>query len=248
MFIKPEPGKAPDSAPKAGDQLASEITDEDGNVLYRAIYDLSAAPATDETPGISLRPSLVREEWPDAAFKAAQAEEAPVEAPDAKTVLDAVRLGWDIIKDNRAVTDIEGASTAILNPKNMNPFDYTGAREGQSSSYYWSGYNWPIKSWKAFEIWLRISGAYGAKAPPDIPPGEYIPSLYVDFPHSPWAGFGLTMNARASVMKPWNAGPAGHVVAQCDIVATVTVSSIVDPSRPQGFKFVANGRSGFRRK
>lgn len=234
--------------PKPGDKMASEVQDENGNVLYRGIYELSETAAPKGVAAMALKSDLVEEEWPDDTFKASmtmQAEEAGV---DAKAAVDAVRLGWDIIKDNRAITDIKGASTAILNPKNMNPFDYTGAREGVSPQFYWWGYNWPFKDWKSFEIWLRISGAYGAKAPKDIPPGEYIPSLYVDFPKSPWAGFGLTMNANASIMPPWNAGPANNCIAQCDIVATVTVSSIVDPSRPQPFKFVANGHNGFRRK
>ena len=261
-------------APQPGQQMAFEMQDEAGKVLHREIYDIAETDPPEGMLGRALSTTLAEVEWPDPDFRAAQimdtvpqgaeevvpqgAEEVvpqgAEEAVDPKLLaeagkigVEAAKLGWDIIKSNRAVTDLKGASTSLLNPGNMNPFDYTGAREGSSPHYYWSGYNWPIKTWKAFEVWLKVSGAYGAQAPAGVASGLYIPSLYVEFPRTPWAGFGLRMDASVSVMPPWNAG-RGQVVAQCDLVATVTVSSIVDPSRPRPFKFGANAQRGFWRR
>lgn len=232
--------------PKPGEQMASEIQDETGKVLYRALYDLKAAPVPAGKAGTGLEAVFASEEWPDAAFKAALDAPPPQPAADADTVIKAVRLGWDILKDGRAVTDLKGASTAILNARNMNPMDYYEAKPGQSAHYYWWGYNWPVKSWKAFEVWVRVNGTYGAKAPADVPPGLYLPDIHVEFPHAPWAQWGLTMNGSAQVTTTSNVGKKESGIAYCQVLVTVTVSSIVDPSRPQPFKFTARGDNGFK--
>jgi len=231
--------------PQPGEQMASEIQDEDGNVLYRAIYDLVETAPPKGVSGIGLATKLASEEFPSPEFKAAQAAPAPAPGVDAKTAMEAVRLAWDIIKDNRAITDLKGASTAILNPRNMNPFDYVGAKTGQTKARYWWGYNWPFKKWKAFEVWVRLCGTYGATAPKDVPNGKYLPSVYVDFPKAPWAEWGLRMNGNVMVTPPSNVGTQDNGIAFCELITTVTVSSPVDPSRPQPFKFRAYGDRGF---
>jgi hypothetical protein len=162
VLVSQQELKAGNPHPEPGEQVALEAQDENGHVLYRQIYTLAQSKA--EAPGLALEATMVEEEWLAAEFKRGQTE-PPLEGAGAKEGIDALKLAWDIIKDNRAVTDLKGASSALLNPDDMNPFNYAGGREGSSPQVYWWGYNWPIKSWKCFEIWLRVCGVYRAKGP-----------------------------------------------------------------------------------
>ncbi|MEM6943117.1 MAG: hypothetical protein AAF416_02560 [Pseudomonadota bacterium] len=249
MFIPQASLQADENVPQPGEQVAFELQDEHGTVLHRAVYDLEQTDAAMPEDGLALGFRQIDEAWPDAAFQAEIAElPTLLSTPKAGKGVDrvaATRLAWDIIKDNQAVVDLSVASTSILNPDNMNPFDYSGAQPGQSRQFYWWGYHWPRMKWKCFEVWIRLNGAYGASAPAGMKPGLYIPSLYIDFPKAPWTGFGLRMKGETSITPPYNAGSPVQVVAHVDVITSISISSILDPVRTQPFRFSANGQRGF---
>ena len=131
-----------------------------------------------------------------------------------------------------------------MNPDNKNPFDYAEAKKGQTSSYYWWGYNWPVKSWKCFEVWVEVAGTYGAKAPEGLAPGHYVPSLYINFPKNPWTQFGFTMKGTAQITPPSNIGTRDNVNVYTELISTVNVTSLVD-NLSQNFRFSVEGARGF---
>ena len=238
------------AVPEPGEQMASEIQDADGNVLYRAVYDLAQAPTPDGVQGIALKTVNKKEEWPDSTFAAIQSntdtiQTQPLEGKG-ETAVAALKLAWDIIKSSRPITDLQQASTAILNPDNTNPFDYAEAKKGQTSSYYWWGYNYPFKKWKSFEVWIEVAGTYDAKAPKGLAPGHYVPSLYINFPKNPWTMFGFQMQGSAQITPPSNIGPRNDVNVYSELISTINVTSLVD-NLSQNFRFSVDGKSGFKK-
>ncbi|MEM8591112.1 MAG: hypothetical protein AAGF13_01165 [Pseudomonadota bacterium] len=245
---------AEEPVPTAGEQLASEVQDGDGNVLYRAIYDLEAPPAPKgllAAGDVGLMASNMSEEWFDDDFKADQAETSmmmaqPLMAKGGSGGIEAAKLAWDIIKASKPITNLQQASTALLNAADPNPMNYPGAKTGQSTKYYWWGYNYPFKKWKCFEVWLEVAGTYHAAAPSNLAPGHYVPSLYINFPKNPWTGFGYTMTGTVQITSPSNVGSAHNVTVYSEVIASVAVTSIVD-NMSQNFRFSANGKTGFKK-
>lgn len=251
--------------PKAGDQMVEEITDPDGNVLYRAIYELAEDPkavkATRGAPeGKALRAVRKQEIWLDEEFEKLQHEEAGEErairgkvAAAAEAVkkaaevgLEITKFGWEFIKDNKPVVDLQIASTSILSAEDKNSLHYYGAKQGSSGEYRIYVYNWPFQKWTAVDIRLELAGTYYAKPPSGVSGGYYLPTLYFNVPvcNAYWP---YSVSASAQVMSPANIGSAASVNPMCEVVAKINIRSIIENFN-RTFKFKAVGNAGFSRQ
>lgn len=251
--------------PKAGDQMVEEITDPNGNIVYRAIYELVEDPdavkairgATDEA---ALRAVKKQEIWLDNEFEEIQDEEMGEpsvtrgKATDAvkaatevaKVGLEIAKFGWEFIKANKPVMDFEVASTSILSKKNTDSLAYYGTKRGSSGIYRWRIYNWPFEAWTAFDIQLELAGTYYGRPPADVPDGYYLPSVYFNVPvctvYWPYSA-----SASAVVTNPANIGTQKRVNTMCEVLAKVNVSSVIENFN-MTFKFKAVGTEGFYRQ
>ena len=248
--------------PKAGDQMVEEITDPDGNVMFRAVYELEQGPqaaklrraATDEP---SLRAVKKEEVWLDKEFEEIQ-EKEPAEGPvtrgaaagaakvgvdAAKVGLEIAKFGWEFIKDNKPVVDLQIASTSILSAEDKNGLHYYGAKQGRTGAYQYRVYNWPFEKWTAVDIKVELAGTYYAKPPAGVPAGFYLPSVYFNVPvctvYWPYSA-----SASAVVMSPANIGTPNNVNPMCEVVAKINVRSVIE-SFNRTFKFKAVGANGF---
>jgi len=250
------------NAPKAGEQVVEEITDQDGNVMYRALYELEeSSAATSAERGAADEPTLraVKKQvvWLDEEFKQTQEAEEPATRGEvtegikagteaAKLGLEITKFGWEFIKQNKPVVDLEIASTSILSKANPDSLSYYGAKQGRSGTYRWRIYNWPIESWTAFDIQLELAGTYSAKPPTGVTGGSYLPSVYFNVPvctvYWPYSA-----SASAVVMNAANIGSQSNVNPMCEVVAKVNVSSFIENFN-KTFKFKGVGNRGFSRQ
>lgn len=251
--------------PKAGDQMVEEITDPDGNVLYRAIYEIEADPkATKATRGaqreLPLRAVRKQEVWLDEEFEKLQQEgggeeratrggvagaaEAVTKA--AEVGLAIAKFGWEFIKDNKPVVDLEVASSSVLSAEDKNSLHYYGAKQGSSGQYRIHLYNWPFQKWTAVDIRVELAGTYSAKPPRGVSGGYYLPTLYFNVPVCD-AYWPYSVSASAQVMSPANIGSAESVNPMCEVVAKINIRSFIENVN-RTFKFKAVGNAGFSRQ
>jgi hypothetical protein len=250
---------ADDVKPRAGDQMVEEVLDAEGKVFYRAVHDVvEAVPeAAFGAPGAALRTVKREEAWLDESFKALQqdaesarppmagTEAAPGGAAEVQAGLEVVKFGWEFIKDNRPIVDLQTASTAVL-AKGTRGLSYHSARQGSSGTYQWRAYNWPVQSWTAWDIKVELAGTFRAQPPEGVTRGFYLPSVYFNVPEC-YAGWPHSASATARVTNPSNIGGADDVNAMCEVLAIVNASNVAEHFT-KTFKFRAVGASGFSRQ
>jgi hypothetical protein len=172
-------------------------------------------------------------------------EEPPAggDAPDpVSSDLAVAQFAAKFIKDNEPVTNIPSITTSVLSPLDTNSLDYPNAIAEDSESITITVVPTNLTQ---FQVKVCLSGAYHAGAPEGkgIPPGYYLPSLYVNVQtcHIYWP---YSCIAKATVANPINVGSATDVDVQLDIGTSFLFTSLIQDIQAN-IVFRAQGSSGF---
>ena len=156
--------------------------------------------------------------------------------------LEAAKLAWDIIKDNKPVAEATGASTSVLY-KGTDPMDYEGAKSFESPTYRYRVTDSLIKDWVLVSADLRLEGTYLATPrKSDIPHGFYLPSVNFRILDM-MVGWSFKLSADASVAPPANVGTGGVIQPRVRVYANLNMGWIFT-AKPTSVSFEADGKLG----
>ena len=156
--------------------------------------------------------------------------------------LEAAKLAWEIIKDNKPVAEATGASTSVLY-HGTDPMDYEGARSFESDTFQYRIRDSIIKDWVLVSADIRLEGTYHARPTRDgIPDGLFLPSVSfrVLNMNVPWT---FKLSANASVAPPANVGTGGVIQPRVRIYANLQTDWLFQ-SMPSTISFEADGKLG----
>jgi hypothetical protein len=209
-------------------------------VVYQASYDV--------TPDQHLK--LVSQTWTDPSLQAlnqptATAQPQPQPRDAGATAVEAGKLVWQIIKDNRATANTTDTMTYVLSSKDTDSMNYVNAKSGASNSYTWR----VVDAWDEDIVYVDIvvnARGYLHGQPVSTSPaprGFYLPSVYfnvskcdVDWP--------FTATGYANLANPVNVGTEGEAVAEVMMYAKLSAEWVFESFNiTVGFK--ANGKTGY---
>lgn len=116
--------------------------------------------------------------------------------------LDIAKFGWQVVKDSKPKTRLDGASTHVLHSSNKDPFQYGHAKNFQSREIRLVTKS--LAGVTQCDTRFRVKGTYDATSP--AIKGNYLPSVFVDFMSS-YAIMTFSINGYASVSNIANMGP-----------------------------------------
>jgi hypothetical protein len=156
----------------------------------------------------------------------------------AETVINALKLGWDVIKDGRPAVDITN-STANAVPQVPDWQALAGARGPMS---VWMTYDkpvWPFDSYVFAEFKILLKWDYGATYRGG---GAFIPNVWVEVPNC-YAGWSWDINIAMTVHNPTNAGTPQAPIARLPVTISGSVSTYEQShSVDWGFVLFGTGR------
>lgn len=191
------------------DPRAYELTvtlHEGDDLLYEAEVGLPEGFKIPETkPAAGFTPVALVAKRVSTKLKGVPA--APKGGADA--AVQAVRLAWDFIKDNRPKATAEGASTAVLSNDDMAWDHYSDAKRFSTKPHRFKVEAEFLPGW-AVVVDYVARGTYQAQydGEKDVREGEYMPNIEV-FCSYVKVNPGWNLNANAVLSHPSNIGPKG---------------------------------------
>jgi len=225
---------------QTGKQLVETLTGPDGELLYEAIHKVNPDNSLETT----------KEVWHNEKLKATNQQllkGKPLKLGGASEVIEAGKLAWDIIKEGKAVGQSADAMTCVLAKADMDPMNYTGARDGSSGEYKWEVNDSFTLFGKINYVTIRLKteGKYAAtpRSTSPAPKGYYLPSVYVNIMQCT-VNFPCSASGSANLANPSNIGTEQEANAEVKIHAKLTAGWFLQ-SFGITIGFEATGNGGF---